>query len=143
MGPKPDAVRALGASYHVGDLAAACTETDVLIECTGAGPLVFEAMRAAPPSAIVCLTGISSGRRHLEIDPGALNDRLVLENAVVFGTVNANRRHFVAAHDALVHADRPWLERLVTRRVPLHEWPAATRRGERDVKTVIEIGSGS
>lgn len=138
-GPKPEAVRGLGATYYPRDLAVACADTDVLIECTGVGRLVFEAMRTVPPSAIVCLAGISSGRRHLEIDPGALNDRLVLENNVVFGTVNANRRHFVAAHDALLQADRAWLDGLVTRRVPLDRWPDAVRSRDDDVKTVLEL----
>jgi hypothetical protein len=33
----------------------------------------------------------------------------VLENDVVFGTVNANRRHYDAAVDALARTDREWL----------------------------------
>jgi threonine dehydrogenase-like Zn-dependent dehydrogenase len=141
-GPKPEAVRALGATYHVGDIEAACADADVILECTGVGSLVLDAMRAAPPSAVVCLTGISSGHRHIAIDAGALNDRLVLENNVVFGSVNANRRHFVAAHDALVRADPAWLDSVITRRVPLAEWQDALERRAGDVKTVIEVAPG-
>ena len=50
---------------------------------------------------------------------GARTATMVLENDVVFGSVNANRRHYEAAAAALAAADRPWLGRLITRRVPL------------------------
>ncbi len=67
----------------------------------------------------MCLTGISSGGHRIELDAGVLNRDIVLENDVVFGSVNANRRHYEAAAAALAAADRAWLERLITRRVPL------------------------
>jgi hypothetical protein len=40
---------------------------------------------------------------------------------------------------ALVRADLGWLERLVTRRVPLDQWASAVERTAADVKTVIEL----
>src|SRR5207245_81756 len=43
-GPKPELVVALGATYHHGDLGTACAGADVVIECTGVGQLVFDAM---------------------------------------------------------------------------------------------------
>ena len=44
---------------------------------------------------------------------------MVLNNGTVFGSVNANLRHYQMAADALARADRAWLSRLITRRVPL------------------------
>ena len=41
----------------------------------------------------------------------------VLKNLVLFGSVNANRRHYYRAAQVLARADRSWLEQLVTRRV--------------------------
>ena len=64
-------------------------------------------------------------------------DTLVLENRVVFGTVNANLRHYHAAADALSHANRAWLDRLITRRVGLKDWDQAYEKREGDVKTVL------
>jgi hypothetical protein len=61
----------------------------------------------------------------------------VLENRVVFGSVNANRRHYEAAAQALQRAERPWLERLLTRKVPLERFAEAYSRDARDVKTVL------
>jgi threonine dehydrogenase-like Zn-dependent dehydrogenase len=64
---------------------------------------------------------------------------MVLENDVVFGSVNANRRHYQDAADALAKADKNWLSRLVTRRVPLDRWREAFERRDNDVKTVIDF----
>ena len=118
-GPKPELVADLGATYHTGAVGDAVGHADVVIECTGVGELVLDAIEKTGPDGIVCLTGVSSAGRTLTIDAGALNRELVLENEVVFGTVNANRRHYQAAATALTDADQGWLERLVTRRVPL------------------------
>jgi hypothetical protein len=66
-----------------------------------------------------------------------LNRELVLENSVVFGSVNANRRHYEQAADALLRAVRPWLERLITRRTPLDSWAEAVKRDVSIVKSVL------
>jgi glucose 1-dehydrogenase len=64
---------------------------------------------------------------------------MMLENDVVFGSVNANRRHYIVAADALAHADLNWLERLITRRVPLARWEEALTPQPRDVKVFIDL----
>jgi threonine dehydrogenase-like Zn-dependent dehydrogenase len=84
------------------------------------------------------LTGVSQTRT-LSVDVGALNNELVLENDVVFGSVNANRRHFEAAAEALAHADRDWLGHLITRTVPLDRWQEALDKGDDDVKVVVDF----
>jgi hypothetical protein len=75
----------------------------------------------------------------LRVDAGAVNNSLVLENNVVFGTVNANRAHYERAADALARAEGPWLDRLITRRVPLARWREAYSAEENDVKTVLDF----
>lgn len=75
------------------------------------------------------------------MDAASLNRTMVLENDVVFGSVSANRRHYEAAVKALERADPGWLRRIVTRRVPIGEWPAAVRKQDGDVKTVVEFGA--
>jgi hypothetical protein len=72
---------------------------------------------------------------------GGLNRSMVLENDVVFGTVNANRAHFEAAADALAAADPRWLEGLISRRVPLERWAEALENRKDDTKVVIEVGA--
>ena len=138
-GPKPRLVAELGAIYHTGSVAAACEGADVVIEATGVGQLVFDAMQHTAPGGIVCLTGVSPAGRTLTVDAGALNRQLVLANDVVFGSVNANRRHYEAAAEALRLADQGWLERLVTRRVPLERWDQALTRQPDDVKVAVDF----
>jgi len=57
----------------------------------------------------------------------------------VFGTVNANRRHYLAALQALGAADPAWLDALITRRVPIAEWESALDKQSADVKVVLEF----
>lgn len=140
-GPKPAAVAALGADYLVGEVAEASRDADVVIEATGAAAVVFGVMECNPRNAIICLTGVTSPGPELRLAGGLLARRLVLENDVVFGTVNANRRHYEAAADALTTADRGWLEGLITRRVPLSDWRAAYVPQEGDIKTVVTFGT--
>jgi threonine dehydrogenase-like Zn-dependent dehydrogenase len=137
-GPKPDLVRALGASYHT-DLAQVDDDADVVIEATGATAVVADVMAHNAPGAVVCLTGVSAGGREVPLDIGALNRSIVLQNDVVFGSVNANRRHYEQAADALAKADNGWLERLITRTVPLADFADALERRDDDVKVVLEI----
>jgi len=139
-GPKPKLVEGLGAAYHTGDVAALAKDAEVAIECTGAGKLVLDLMEQTRPGGVVCLTGVSSGGRTLEVDAGLLNRTMVLENDVVFGSVNANRRHYELAAEALAAADRDWLAGLITRRVPLADFADAVAKRDDDVKVVIELG---
>jgi threonine dehydrogenase-like Zn-dependent dehydrogenase len=136
-GPKVRLVQTLGATYHTGALHDAGADWDVVFECTGASDLLFEAMAAAAPDGIVCLTGVSSGGHTVSVDPGSLNRQLVLENNVVFGSVNANRRHYVQAATALAKADPAWLDALITRRVPVEQFAVAFERQPGDVKTIV------
>jgi threonine dehydrogenase-like Zn-dependent dehydrogenase len=140
-GPKPELVERLGASYHTGGIPelAERAEPDVVIEATGVGRLVFDSLEHTAPAGIVCLTGVSPVGRELEVDAGAINRELVLDNDVVFGSVNANLRHYRLAADALARADRSWLEALITRRLPLDRFEEALERGDHDVKVVIEL----
>ncbi len=140
-GPKPQLVADLGATYHTTAVPEVEPVPDIVIEATGASQVVLDAMAHNRANGIVCLTGISSGGRPIELDAGTLNRTLVLENDVIFGSVNANRRHYEAAAEALERADRAWLERLITRRVPLDRWHDALQREPDDIKVVVELGA--
>jgi glucose 1-dehydrogenase len=39
-----------------------------------------------------------------------------------------------------MEADNAWLERLITRRVPLDRWSEALTREPHDIKVVVELG---
>jgi len=138
-GAKPRLVADLGATYHASGVDSLGFEPDIVIEATGVGQLVIDLMRRGAPNAIVCLTGISSGHHTVSADADAINKELVLGNEVIFGSVNAGRQHYEQAADALARADRSWLERLITRRVPMADWPQALDRAPDDVKVVVDL----
>jgi threonine dehydrogenase-like Zn-dependent dehydrogenase len=139
-GPKPDLVTDLGAHYQHTPLAESGLTPDIVIECTGVPAVIVDVLTRGGPDAIVCLTGVSSTGAVIPLDVGALNRTAVLNNDVVFGTVNANRRHYEAAGAALVAADQAWLDRLITRRVPIDAFADAFARHADDVKIVLEFG---
>jgi threonine dehydrogenase-like Zn-dependent dehydrogenase len=138
-GIKPELVHALGGTYHFGALADVTVEADIILECTGASAVIWDVLSLTTRAGIVCLTGVSLGGHRMPVDVGQMNRDIVLENDVVFGTVNANRRHYEAAVDALSRADASWLRRLITRRIPLARWSEALRNEAEDVKVVLEL----
>jgi threonine dehydrogenase-like Zn-dependent dehydrogenase len=138
-GPKPALVRDLGAVYHTDSLQDSQVSPDVIIECTGVAPVILEAMTGGGPNAITCLAGVSGVGQKTAIDIGDLNRTAVLQNDVIFGTVNANKRHYTAAAAALAAADTSWLERLITRRVGIDDFRDAFDQQDDDVKVVLDF----
>jgi threonine dehydrogenase-like Zn-dependent dehydrogenase len=140
-GPKPRLVRELGGTYHTGSIPeiAKKARPDIVIEATGAPRLVLDAIANNAAAGLVCLTGVSPIGLPTEIDAGSLNREIVLQNDVIFGSVNANHRHYEQAVRALTAADQSWLEGVVTRRVPLPRAKEAFVPAEGDVKVVIDL----
>jgi threonine dehydrogenase-like Zn-dependent dehydrogenase len=140
-GVKPDLVRDLGATYHDSTVVDTLEHLapDIIMECTAAPALIRDLIGRTAATGIVCLTGVSGPGHSLEVDVGGLNRALVLNNQVIFGTVNANRRHYELAAAALARADRKWLGRLIARRVALERWNEALEARPDDVKVIIEF----
>jgi len=138
-GPKPDLVRALGATYHSGALKDLGFEPDGIVECTGAGPVIAEAVAVVAPGGIVCLTGVGSGGRTGAMPIADAAAAMVLRNNVIVGSVNANKRHWFRAGQVLARADRGWLARLVTRRERPADFAQALARRPDDIKVVLQF----
>jgi threonine dehydrogenase-like Zn-dependent dehydrogenase len=138
-GPKPALVRALGAIYHTGTIGDLDFRPDVIVECTGVGEVIADAIRKVAPGGVVCLTGVGSGGRTIGLTTADVASNVVLRNNVVVGSVNANKRHWYKAGQVLARADRAWLAGLVTRRVPPEEFMSALQRQPEDVKVVIQF----
>ena len=58
---------------------------------------------------------------------------------MVVGSVNANKRHWYKAGEALARADRSWLAGLVTRRERPEDFVCALQRTAEDIKVVIQF----
>ena len=65
--------------------------------------------------------------------------QIVLQNNVVVGSVNANKRHWYKAGQVLARADRDWLARLITRREPPEAFLRALQRQPDDIKVVVQF----
>jgi threonine dehydrogenase-like Zn-dependent dehydrogenase len=138
-GTKPDLVRTLGATYHSGSVTSIGFEPDVVIECTGVGPVINDSIQQVGSGGIVCLTGVGAG--------GAASNRItadvatdaVLKNKVIVGSVNANKRHWYKGGEALARADRDWLAKLISRREKPENFRQALERKPDDIKVVIQF----
>jgi threonine dehydrogenase-like Zn-dependent dehydrogenase len=138
-GPKPDLVRALGGTYHscaVKDIGFA---PDVVLECTGVGQVISESIAVVAASGVVCLTGVGHGGKPPTIPTADVASDAVLKNTLGFGSVNANRRHWYKAGEALARADRTWLRKLITRSEHHRDFAKALDRRSEDVKVIIQF----
>ncbi len=142
-------VEACGAEYVKGDeeplaqLAERVKGIDLIVEATAVPQVVFDAIDAIGPNGVVCLTGVSAGARTLSVPADKLNLEMVLENKVVFGTVNANRRYFEAAVNDLAKFEELWpglCGRVITRRVPVDDFEQALKpRPGIDIKSTVSF----
>jgi glucose 1-dehydrogenase len=139
-GSKPELVRALGATYHIGTVASVGFMPDVIVECTGVGQLIVDSIQGIAPGGVVCLTGVGSGGRTVGLPTADVASNVVLRNNVVVGSVNANKRHWYRAGQVLARADPAWLARLITRREPPEAFMWALQRQPEDIKVVIQFG---
>ena len=137
-GLKPELVRALGATYHSGNVLDLGFEPDVVVECTGVGSVIADSIQKVAAGGVVCLTGVGAGG----IAPRATADiaaAAVLKNNVVVGSVNANKRHWYKASLRLAQMDRAWLSRLITRYEKPENCIQALVRKPDDIKVVIQF----
>jgi threonine dehydrogenase-like Zn-dependent dehydrogenase len=114
---------------------------DIVFEATGAPGVVFPAIGILGPNGICVLSSVTPNRV-AEMDLGAWNREIVLGNRLVFGTVNAGRRHFEAGVRDMENAEGRfpgWLARLITRRIAMNDAPLAMTRSADDIKTVLEF----
>ncbi|MBV8818574.1 MAG: glucose 1-dehydrogenase [Acidobacteriaceae bacterium] len=140
-GPKPELVKQLGGKYHTGAVANIGLKPDVIIECTGVASVIAECMYQLGNYGILCLAGVSSHGQKVDLDIGTINRTMVLDNQVIFGSVNANRSHWEMAEKSLLQADRKWLSRLISRKEKFANWQQALERRADDIKVVIELAS--
>jgi glucose 1-dehydrogenase len=139
-GPKPELVRALGATYHAGTVESVGFEPDVIVECTGVGQVIRDSLTQIGAGGVVCLTGVGAGGSTIGPAAADLAAAVVLKNNVVVGSVNANKRHWYKAAQVLARADRSWLAHLITRCEPPEEFERALKRQRDDIKVVIQFG---
>jgi threonine dehydrogenase-like Zn-dependent dehydrogenase len=140
-GPKPELVKQLGGTYHSCQVKDLGFKADVIIECTGASAVISQCMSQLAGDGILCMAGLSYPGAMQSVDIGGLCKEIVMSNQVIFGTVNANKKHWEMAEQALQKADPTWLGKLISRRAPLSDWQHALVREPNDIKVVIDFSA--
>lgn len=94
---------------------------DLVVEAAGNAQLMAGTLGRLRRSGVACLLGIDPRDQKVELDGRVLGVDTILENRVLFGSVNARREDWLAAVDDLARAQERWpeaLEQFVTLRVP-------------------------
>jgi threonine dehydrogenase-like Zn-dependent dehydrogenase len=115
---------------------------DVIFEATGHGPTALKTLDLVTTNGIVLLNSVTSSVHHVTLDADALNMRMVLDNILAVGVVNANRKYFemgVTAFQEYAEKFPGILERMLTRRVALNDFTVNLLKEREGVKTTIEI----
>jgi threonine dehydrogenase-like Zn-dependent dehydrogenase len=135
----PRLIANAGRVFAHGPLNIVRLKPDILMECSGAPTVVRDVLGSTASGGIVCLVGVTETGHDFDVDVGALNRTMVLDNETVFGTVNANRLHYEMAGGALQRADKAWLNGLITRREPVEQWTQSLQRQPDDIKVIVDF----
>ena len=128
--PSSPIVDALGAHYvstETTDLAE-LGPFDIVVEAAGNAQLMLDALGLLGRSGVACLLGIDGREGRAHIENKVIGVDAVLENRVLFGSVNAHRDDWVTGVEALDRARQQFpgaLEELIGLRVPIDRFEEA------------------
>jgi threonine dehydrogenase-like Zn-dependent dehydrogenase len=130
--PESELVEQSGARYVSTQDADLCDlgKFDLVVEAAGDAQLMAQALGLLRRSGIACLLGIDTRDQKVALDGVVLGMETILENHVLFGSVNAQRRDWLAAVEDLDAVRERWpeaLDRFVALRVPLDRFEEAFR----------------
>lgn len=129
-GPRSQLVESFGGRYisaettSIDELPAKLGGIDVVYEATGASGLAFDVLRVLGVNGVYIFTGVPGRKHPFEIEAGTIMKNLVLNNQVLFGTVNAGAECFASAVERLSRFMQKWPEAvrsLITKRWPLEQ----------------------
>jgi glucose 1-dehydrogenase len=129
--PSNEIVDAVGAHYvqtKSSDDVSELAPFDLVFEAAGDAQLMADGLGLLGRSGVACLLGIDGRDRKVTIPGPVIGTDTVLENRVLFGSVNAHMQDWLAGVEALDRARERWpgaLEQLVALRVPLDRFEEA------------------
>jgi len=139
-------VESVGARYlsaddvAIGDLTEQVGRIDLAYEATGAASVSFAALQELGTNGVFVFTGVPGRKGPIEIDAELIMRRLVLDNQLVFGTVNAGPDAFDAAIADLARFRARWpdaLASLITERHPPEAYVEVLTGPRSGIKAVI------
>jgi len=144
--PRAALVESFGARYVPAEtttpdeLAKEVGNIDLVYEAVGASRVAFDVLLNLGTNGVFIFTGVPGRKAPVEVDTDLLMRRLVLENQVVFGTVNAGRETFEDAIRDLESYMARWpdsVRALISGRYPVEDYESLLLGGARGVKDVI------
>ena len=115
---------------------------DLVYEASGASAASFDLMRVLGANGVFVFTGVPGRKSPISFDADYLMKRMVLQNQVLFGTVNADRGAFESAIQHLAEFDRRWpkqVRALITGRFAIEEHGSLLQGKADGIKNVIEL----
>jgi threonine dehydrogenase-like Zn-dependent dehydrogenase len=147
-GQRSRLVADFGATYvsaseqEVAAFARGVGNVDLVYEATGAAEPSWEMLKHLGKNAVFVFTGIPGRKAPIAIDPDHVMRRLVLNNQIVLGTVNAGAEDFAAAIAHLRRFRDRWpraLHAIIAARHPLRDFPGVVMERLPGVKHVIRM----
>jgi threonine dehydrogenase-like Zn-dependent dehydrogenase len=115
---------------------------DLILDATGVPSLELNLLDVLNQDGIYTLTGIPGGNRPIEIQGSEIIRRMVLDNQVMFGSVNASRDHFQMAVNDLEMAQFKYgnlVQSLITHRFSYLDFASAfAHHADDEIKAVID-----
>jgi threonine dehydrogenase-like Zn-dependent dehydrogenase len=145
---KAGLVSSFGATYvaaettTLDELATRIGNIDLVYEATGAARVSFQMLERLGTNGVFVFTGVPGRKAPIELDADLIMRRLVLDNQVVFGTVNASRADYEAAIRDLGAFVQSWpdaVRRLITGRHPIERAVEVLLAAPAGIKDVITI----
>ena len=104
--PEAPLLEAAGAHYAQIGALPELGRFDLVVECAGNAQLMGDSIGLLRRSGVACLLGIDGREQTVSLDGRVLAVDVILENRVVFGSVNAHRQDWIAGVEALARIDR-------------------------------------
>lgn len=148
---KDDVVDAIGARFipaerfSVEDMAKQVGKIDVVYEAVGASSLAFEVVKCLGPNSVFIFTGVPGRKAPIEVDTDFIMRDMVLNNQVIFGSVNASNESFAAAIRDLQTFRQRWpgaLKKLITGRFSMEQAVDLLTGEHEGIKNVVAVADG-
>ena len=147
-GPRSQLVESFGGQYvsaettSIDALPERLGGIDVVYEATGASGLAFDVLHVLGVNGVYIFTGVPGRKHPFEIETGTIMKNLVLNNQVLFGTVNAGAECFASAVQRLSRMKQKWpdaVKSLITKRWPLEETERLLTDPGPGIKHVVSV----
>ena len=148
--PRAAWVEKIGARYiesgklAVGDLAKQVGNVDLIYEATGSAALAFAALPAIGKNGIFIFTGVPGHKTPVTLDAEPIMRDLVLENQLLYGTVNAGPSAFEASIRDLAKFNVRWpgpVRELITGHFAPEQITDVLSPSQGGIKNVIRFGT--